>query len=107
MSDDGERGRGMMVLMPNLAERWKCPREDGQALGCVWVLEKRKPALVVFKPGATDRSMTQGIPLKQSCPAGAVCHGCATTKHSTTLQRELALDVEVIVDSEAPQSAAY
>lgn len=64
-NDDRERGRGVMALMPYVAERWKCPREADESLGCVWVLEDDEPQLAVFKPGAGDGSMTQVLPLDQ------------------------------------------
>lgn len=107
MSDDSDRGTGMMALMPYLAERWKCPREDGQALGCVWVLEKGKPALAVFKPGATDRSMTQVIPLNQLPRWSSLSRLRNDEVLTQALHRELAPGVEVIVDSEAPKGTDY
>lgn len=102
MSDDSERGRGMMALMPYLAERWKCPREDGQALGCVWVLEKGKPALAVFKPGATDRSMTQVIPLNQLPRWSSLSRLRSDEVLTKAIERKLNPGTPVIVDSTQP-----
>lgn len=99
MSDDSERGSGMMALMPYLAERWKCPREDGQALGCVWVLEKGRPALAVFKPGATDRSMTQVIPLQQLPKWSNLSRLRNGEVLSQALKRKLTPGVPVIVEA--------
>jgi len=63
--DDNERGRGMMALMPYVADRWKCPREAGRSLGCVWVLDDGEPQLAVFTPGPADGPMTQVLPLDE------------------------------------------
>lgn len=65
MNDESDRGTGMMALMPYFAERWRCPRENGQAFGCVWLLEKGVPVLAIFKPGASDRTQTQVFDLDQ------------------------------------------
>lgn len=100
MSDDSERGTGMMALMPYLAERWKCPRENGQALGCVWVIENGKPALAVFKPGATDRSMTQVHDLDRLPNWSSLSRLRNDGVLTQALQRELTPGLEVIVDSE-------
>jgi len=55
----------MFALLPSVAHRWECPREDGQVLGCVWLLQEGKPQLALFRPGATDRSVTQVIDLER------------------------------------------
>jgi HlyD family secretion protein len=95
--DDSERGTGMMALMPYLSERWKCPREAGQSLGCVWILEDGEPRLVVFKPGPTDRSMTQVLPLDQLPQWGSLSRLRKDPILLRAVQRKLASGTLVIV----------
>jgi hypothetical protein len=88
-----------MVLMPYLAERWKCPRENGQTLGCVWVVEKGEPALAVFKPGATDRSMTQVIPLERLPKWSSLTRLRKDPIIKQALTRKLTAGVPVIINA--------
>lgn len=73
-----------------------------QTLGCVWVLEKSKPALAVFKPGATDRSMTQVMPLEK-LPGWSSLSRLRKDKILTeAVARKLKPGSQVIVDSTQP-----
>lgn len=104
MNDESDRGTGMMALMPYLAERWKCPRENDQALGCVWLLEKREPVLAIFKPGATDRSQTQVLDLDQLPNWSTLSRLRNDPILTTAVAREITPGMRVIVDSlESPQ----
>lgn len=98
--DDSERGTGMMALMPYLEERWQCPRENGQALGCVWVLEKGEPQLAVFKPGATDRRTTQVLRLERLPAWSTLSRLRKDPVLNAALSRPLIPGVKVIVASE-------
>lgn len=98
-NDESERGTGLMALMPYLADRWKCPREGGQALGCVWVLEDGEPALAIFKPGATDRTMTQVLPLERLPNWSSLAHLRGDPILAKAVKRRLTPGVQVIVDS--------
>lgn len=99
MDDDSERGTGMMALMPYLATRWQCPRESGQTLGCVWVLEDGEPQLAVFKPGATDRVMTQVISLERLPNWSSLARLRNDPILTKALAREVRPGTRVIVDS--------
>jgi len=103
MDDESERGTGMMALMPYLPERWQCPREKGQALGCVWVLENGEPQLALFKPGATDLVMTQVIPLDRLPSWSSVQRLRNDRLMKYALTRNLAPGVPVIVDAISPE----
>jgi HlyD family secretion protein len=94
---DSERRSGMMALMPYLADRWKCPRDGGQSLGCVWVLEDGEPQLAVFKPGVTDRSMTEVLPLDQLPQWGSLARLRKDPVLLRALERKLTPGTQVIV----------
>lgn len=98
-SDDSERGRGIMALRPYLADRWKCPREGDQALGCVWVLDSGTPTLAIFKPGATDRSVTQVLMLGQLPNWSSLSHSRKDPILTGAIARQLMPGTQVIVDS--------
>ena len=96
--DDSDRGTGMMALMPYLAQRWKCPRQSGETLGCVWVFEDGEPVLVIFKPGATDRSMTQVLLLERLPNWSSLTRLRNDPIMKQALLRRLTPGVPVIVD---------
>jgi len=97
-TDAADQTRGMLALLPRLAERWQCPRENGQSLGCAWVLEDGKPALVLFKPGARDRAVTQVIDLERLPNWRSVARLKNDEILAGAAQRRLAPGMKVIVD---------
>jgi HlyD family secretion protein len=97
---DPDQGRGLMVLMPWVPTRWRCPRENGQALGCAWVLEQGQPQLAIFKPGATDRTMTQVLPLERLPNWRSLTRTRNDPIMRQALTRELHAGVSVIVGSQ-------
>jgi HlyD family secretion protein len=99
-SDDADRGRGMMVLMPYIANRWQCPREGGEALGCAWIIQNDEPALVLFKPGATDRSATQVLDLERLPGWRSLASLRNDRILAAALKRKLAPGTKVIVGAE-------
>jgi HlyD family secretion protein len=96
--DDSERRTGIVALMPYVAERWTCPRESGQALGCVWVLEDGEPVLAIFKPGATDRTMTQVLPLDRLPNWSSLKRMRNDPVLAKALRRKLVPGVRVVID---------
>ena len=72
-------------------------------MGRVWVLEDGKPALVMFRPGATDGRMTQVLergPMPTGGRMGAMAND---EKFKQALERKLEPGMKVIVDEEAPK----
>jgi HlyD family secretion protein len=100
MDNDSERGTGMMALMPYLAERWKCPRQHGEALGCAWVLEQGNPVLAIFKPGPTDRTMTQVLQFERLPAWSSLSRLRKDPVFHEAMHRPLTPGVKVIVASE-------
>lgn len=98
--DRAERRRGIVALMPYVADRWKCPQYDGQTLGCVWTMEDGKPALAIFQRGGSDDSMTQVLS-SAGLSNWASLPGARTDQVLVrALKRRLAPGTRVIVGSE-------
>ena len=104
MKDQSHRRTGMMALMPYLAERWTCPRENGQALGCLWVLEDGEPQLAVFKLGATDRSVTQVLTLRQLPDWSSLSRIRSDPILTRAVARKLRPGMQVVIDNAQPPS---
>ena len=73
-------------------------------MGRVWVLEDGKPALAMFRPGATDGRMTQVLP-RGPMPAERRAAGAMANdeKFKAALERKIEPGMKVIVDEEAPK----
>ncbi|HKQ11782.1 MAG TPA: hypothetical protein VJT80_00005, partial [Steroidobacteraceae bacterium] len=96
----------LSALMPTMPRRFFGGQQRGGGrMGRVWVVEDGKPALAIFKPGATDGRFTEVLPRGQSPnggnrPAGAMAND---EKFKKALERKLEPGVKVIVDEEAPK----
>jgi HlyD family secretion protein len=95
----------LSALMPQIGRRpggFGGQQGAGQRrMGRAWILEDGEPALVLFKPGATDGRNTQVLELKQP-PNGAAMASNETLKKA--LERKLEPGMSVIVDAEKPKS---
>jgi HlyD family secretion protein len=99
----------LTALMPQVRQRGFGGGQQGgmsRRMGRVWTIEDGKPALVMFRPGATDGRMTQVLPLQQmpnfARAGGANGNGNAAMveEMKKAAQRKLEKGTPVIVDSE-------
>jgi HlyD family secretion protein len=103
---NAQQSRGpLSALMPTMPRRFFGGQQrSGGRMGRVWVIEAGKPALAIFKPGATDGRMTQVLPRGQM-PNGGGRQGPMANdeKFKKALERKIEPGVKVIVDEEAPK----
>jgi hypothetical protein len=91
--------------MPTMPRRFFGGQQrSGGRMGRVWVIEDGKPALAIFKPGATDGRFTQVLPRGEKPNGGARQGPMANDeKFKKALERKLEPGVKVIVDEETPK----
>lgn len=100
-----QRG-ALSALMPQMGRRpqGNAGRQQQGAMrkiGRVWVLEKSKPALAMFQPGATDGRMTQVLPLGEMPNLGRMAAQPEVAERmKQARQRKLEPGTAVIVDAE-------
>ena len=104
---NAQQSRGpLSALMPTMPRRMfgGGQQRGGGRMGRVWVIEDGKPALAIFKPGATDGRMTQVLPRGEK-PNGGGRQGPMANdeKFKKALERRIEPGVKVIVDEEAPK----
>ena len=104
---NAQQSRGpLSALMPTMPRRMfgGGQQRGGGRMGRVWVIEDGKPALAIFKPGATDGRMTQVLPRGEK-PNGGGRQGPMANdeKFKKALERKIEPGVKVIVDEEAPK----
>ena len=103
---NAQASRGALsALMPTMPRRFFGGQQrSGGRMGRIWVLEDGKPALAIFKPGATDGRFTQVLPRGQT-PAGGGRQGQMPNDEriKQALERKIEPGVKVIVDEEAPK----
>jgi HlyD family secretion protein len=93
------------ALMPRFRRRGNNQQtNERRGIGQVWILEDGEPALVLFRPGATDGRMTQVLEL--TGPPTLMRRGPAADEETLkrALERKLAPGMQVIVDAQVPQS---
>lgn len=73
----------------------------GRRMGRAWIVEDGKPALVIFKPGATDGRNTQVLPL-ESRPSSSRMPPEVAERMEKAAARKLEDGTPVIVDANAP-----
>jgi HlyD family secretion protein len=104
---NAQQSRGpLSALMPTMPRRFFGGQQrSGGRMGRVWVIEDGKPALAIFKPGATDGRMTQVLPRGERPNNGAGRQGPMANdeKIKKALERKIEPGVKVIVDEEAPK----
>lgn len=104
----------LSAIMPQMGRRpggFGGQQQQGNAarrMGRAWILENDKPALVVFRPGATDGRMTQVLPLTEmpNPPrmgnANAAAQEEMAEHFKKAMQRKLEPGTAVIVDAGTP-----
>jgi HlyD family secretion protein len=102
---NAQQSRGpLSALMPTMPRRFFGGQQrSGGRMGRVWVIEDGKPALAIFKPGATDGRMTQVLPRGQLPNGGSQGPMANDEKFKKALERKIEPGVKVIVDEEAPK----
>jgi HlyD family secretion protein len=97
-------GSPMSAFMPQMGRR---PGGQGgqqgamRRIGRAWILENDKPALVMFRPGATDGRFTQVLELGEAPNLGrAGSQVEANEEFKKALARKIEPGMKVIVDSE-------
>jgi HlyD family secretion protein len=96
----------LSALMPTMPRRFFGGQQRGGGrMGRVWVIEDGKPALAIFKPGATDGRMTQVLPRGEKPNGGGRQGGAMANdeKFKKALERKIEPGVKVIVDEETPK----
>jgi HlyD family secretion protein len=100
----------LSALMPQMGRRRNAEnREGGQQggmrrLGRAWILEEGQPALVMFRPGATDGRMTQVLELGQRPNNGRLNQMAADERFKKAFERKLAPGMAVIVDTQTAKA---
>jgi HlyD family secretion protein len=101
---NAQQSRGALsALMPSFPRRMFSREQRGGRMGRVWVLEDGKPALAMFKPGATDGRMTQVLPIGPLPTSGRMAAMANDEKFKAALARKLEPGTKVVVDEEAPK----
>ena len=95
----------LSALMPQMPRRGFGGGQQGtnRRMGRAWILEDGKPALVLFKPGATDGRNTQVLELGPLPTTGRMAAMANDETFRRALERKLVPGTKVIVDSEAPK----
>ena len=103
---NAQQSRGALsALMPQMPRRmFGGQQRGGGRVGRIWVLEDGKPAMAIFRPGATDGRMTQVLPRGQTPGGGRMGGPMANDERfKQALERKVEPGVKVIVDEEAPK----
>jgi HlyD family secretion protein len=103
---NAQQSRGALsALMPQMPRRmFGGQQRGGGRVGRIWVLEDGKPAMAIFRPGATDGRMTQVLPRGQTPGGGRMGGPMANDERfKEALERKVEPGVKVIVDEEAPK----
>jgi HlyD family secretion protein len=102
---NAQQSRGALsALMPSMPRRFfGTQQRGGGRMGRIWVLEDGKPALAMFKPGATDGRFTQVLPLGPMPTGGRMAAMANDENFKKALERKIEPGVKVIVDEEAPK----
>ena len=104
---NAQQSRGALsALMPSMPRRFFGGQQrSGGRMGRVWVIEDGKPALAMFRPGATDGRFTQVLPRGQMPNGGGRTGGAMANNEELkkAFERKIEPGVKVIVDEEAPK----
>lgn len=100
----------LSAIMPQMGRRpggfgGQQQGNGARRMGRAWILENGKPALVMFRPGATDGRMTQVLPLEEAPNLGRMANASpeAAERMKQALERKLEPGTAVIVDAETPK----
>ncbi len=99
-----QRG-ALSAIMPQMPMRRPGTQQQSNAarrMGRAWILEDGKPALVMFRPGATDGRVTQVLPLgdKPNTERMKDAPPEVVEKMQKAMERRLEVGTAVIVDAE-------
>lgn len=94
-------GGALSALMPRMRRRGGSGGGLNSRMARAWILENGEPALVMFRPGASDGRMTQVLPLEPMPNLPAAVAG--SEQFQNALARKLEPGVKVIVDAEIAQ----
>jgi HlyD family secretion protein len=76
----------------------------GRRMARAWILEDGKPALVMFRPGATDGRNTQVLPFEQMPNMARMGPLANDENFKKAFERKLEPGTKVIVEAEVPKS---
>ena len=104
-----QRG-ALSAIMPQMPPRRPGTQQQSNSMrrmGRAWILEKGKPAMVMFRPGATDGRMTQVLPLddKPNLDRFKNAPPEVAERMKQAMARKLAAGMPVIVDAEVPKKS--
>ncbi len=103
---NAQQSRGALsALMPTMPRRFFSNGQQGgpKRLARAWILEDGKPALAMFRAGATDGRMTQVLERGPTPTGGRMGAMANDEKFKQALARKIEPGVKVIVDEEAPK----
>jgi len=92
-----------LMPMPRFGRPGGGQQGASRRFGRVWILEDGKPAMVMFKSGATDGRNTQVLPLGPLPTSGRMAQMANDENFKKAMERKLEPGMKVIVDSEAPK----
>jgi HlyD family secretion protein len=102
-----QRSGPLQALMPQMSRRFMFgsgQQGGNRRMGRAWIVEDGKPALVVFRAGATDGRFTQVLERGPAPPNGRMMGPMANDEtFKKALERKLEPGMKVIVDEEAPK----
>lgn len=110
---EAQQRSALSALMPRMRRRGGSGQQQGSAarrMGRVWILENGKPAMAMFRIGATDGRMTQVLPPGEMPERRRTENADATQAASAerieqAMERKLEPGTAVIVDIEAPKKS--
>ncbi|MFL6575868.1 MAG: efflux RND transporter periplasmic adaptor subunit, partial [Povalibacter sp.] len=103
-----QRG-ALSAIMPQMPRRNFGNQQQSNSarrMGRAWILENGKPALVMFRPGATDGRMTQVLPLNDAANFTDRMKNAppeVVERMKQAMARKLESGTPVIVDAETPK----
>jgi HlyD family secretion protein len=106
-----QRRGALSAIMPQMPRRRSGTQQQSNAtrrMGRAWIVENGEPALVMFRPGATDGRVTQVLPLGDAPDVAERMKDAppeALERMQQALQRKLGPGTPVIVDAETPKGS--
>lgn len=100
----------LSAIMPQMGRRPNTGQQQGSGsrrMGRAWILENGKPAMVMFRPGATDGRSTQVLPIGEMPNAARMNNAPpeVVERMKKAMERKLEAGTAVIVDAETPKKS--
>jgi HlyD family secretion protein len=100
----------LSAIMPQMGRRPNFGQQQGggnRRMGRAWILEDGQPAMVMFRPGATDGRVTQVLPIGEMPNANRMNNAPpeVVERMKKAMERKLEAGTAVIVDAETPQKS--